>query len=230
MPNLNSNNYTVIYVTIMTVIVAVCLALAATGLREKQAYNVELSNKKDILKAVNLDDAPDIEATFDQSIEKLVVDVNGNVVDGVDALKIDLKKESKKPVEERNLPVFIYNNDGNKSYILPVRGFGLWDAIWGYVALGNDLNTVQGVAFDHTAETPGLGAEIKDNPSFGKQFEGKKIFDEGEFVSVEVTKNAITEPEHQVASISGATMTSDGVSNMLKKDLGSYLAYIKSLK
>ncbi len=230
MSNINSNKYTVIYITALTVIVAVCLALAATGLKQKQDYNVELSNKKDILKAIGLDSVPNIEETFDNSIEQLVIDVNGKPIEGVNALDINVKKESKKPAEERQLPLYIYENNNERSYILPMSGFGLWDEIWGYVAIKSDLNTVQGVAFDHKAETPGLGAKIKDDPKFGSSFVGKQIYNINEkYVSVAVTKT-ITDPDHQVSSISGATMTSIGVSDMLYKNIGNYLAYFDSIK
>lgn len=230
--NTNSNGYTITYVAVMTVIVAVCLALAATGLKEKQDYNVEIATKTDILKAVNMDKAGNIEEVFNDQIKQVVIDAEGNVKEGMDALTIDVKKESKKPVAERSLPLFIFTNkEGAKNYIIPLRGFGLWDEIWGYVALGSDMNAIVGVAFDHKAETPGLGAEIKDNPTFGEQFIGKTIFNESnDYTSVAVIKGELSDPEHQVHSISGATMTSTGVSNMLYKDITNYLAYFKKLR
>lgn len=219
------------YAGAMTIIVALLLALAATGLEEKQTYNVALSNKKDILKAVKLDTVLDIEETFKSTIEQVVVNTSGEVMAGEkSALDIDVKKESKKQEQERRLPLYIYTNgEGVKSYILPVRGFGLWDEIWGYVAIEEDFNTIAGVAFDHKAETPGLGAEIKDNKAWGEQFVGKKIMEEGTYVSVSVVKGPAN-TEHKVSGISGATMTSVGVSDMLYSDIEDYLAYFEKIK
>ena len=233
MANVNSNKYTVIYATVITVIVAVILSLAATSLKGLQDKNVAIATMTDILKAVSLDDAEDIEATYKKYIKGTVVDFEGNKFEtNIKPLDVNVKKESKKSKEERMYPVFIYTNDkGETNYIVPVRGFGLWDAIWGYVALGSDLNTVVGVAFDHVGETPGLGAEIKDNKAWGNSFKGKTIFDKsGNYVSVGVVKGVLTDEEHQVSSISGATMTSKGVSKMLFEGLQDYLPYFNKQK
>ena len=119
-------------------------------------------------------------------------------------------------------------------YILGViylTGAGLWDAIWGYVALESDFATISGVAFDHAGETPGLGAEIKDKPEWGEQFIGKKLYnDAGEFVSVSVVKGSIKNEMHEVNTVSGATVTSDGVADMMSEDVQDYLPYFESIK
>ena len=136
-----------------------------------------------------------------------------------------------KPIEERKLPLLEAQlNDGNIYYIIPLRGKGLWGPIWGYLSLKNDLKTVYGVTFDHEAETPGLGAEISKLP-FQEQFQGKLIFDEsGNFTSITVEKAAKNLTKHQVDAISGGTITSKSVENMLKDCLSEYLEYFKTIK
>ena len=156
--------------------------------------------------------------------------MSGEAVEGVLAEKIDMAKERKKPESERLLPLFIYEQGGEKYYIVSVRGNGLWDEIWGNIALESDLSTITGAAFDHKGETPGLGAEIKDNPNFAKKFKGKKIYDEGEYVSVTVRKGGAKDPEHDVDGISGATVTADGVTEMLHRGIKYYEPYFKTLK
>ena len=142
-----------------------------------------------------------------------------------------MKKELAKPLEEQSLPVFISSLEGSKKYIIPVYGKGLWGPIWGYVALNDDLSTIYGAVFSHKAETPGLGAEI-NTKEFQEQFFGKEIFKLGEFVSVSVLKSGSADPEskYQVDGISGGTITSVGVDQMLRDCLSSYEPYFKKHK
>ncbi|MBK9043302.1 MAG: FMN-binding protein [Saprospiraceae bacterium] len=124
--------------------------------------------------------------------------------------------------------MFTFKDDKNKEYnILYVRGKGLWDEIWGYIAVDSDWDSIAGQAFDHKGETPGLGAEIKDNKSWFKQFTGRKLYDTGgNFKSVSVVKGGIKVPDHQVDAISGATITGNGVDEMMKRGLKYYEPYI----
>lgn len=231
----NSNSYTIIYAVILTVVIAVSLSLAATGLKDRQNENVRLATQKDILKSVGKSDVANPGEFFQNNVTPIVINYKGDVVtedskgETLDATKIDLKVQREKPEEERFYPLFVYEEDGKTSYIIPLRGNGLWDEIWGYIALEGDFNTVAGVSFDHKGETPGLGAEIKDNAAWGQQFIGKKIFENGKFVSVQVVKGDIKDPEHQVNSVSGATVTSNGVSDMIFK-INQYLPYIEKQK
>jgi Na+-transporting NADH:ubiquinone oxidoreductase subunit C len=144
---------------------------------------------------------------------------------------VNLKAENKiKDVTKRKYPLFIYKNeDGRENYIIPMRGSGLWDAIWGFIAINDDFNTVVGVSFDHAAETPGLGDKIK-NTEFKQQFIGKTIMDNGNYVGIEVKKGVLKKPDHQVEALTGATITSVGVSDMVIKDVKYYLPYFNSLK
>ena len=127
------------------------------------------------------------------------------------------------------MPLYISNIDGSEKYIIPLRGTGLWGPIWGYISLDNDMNTVYGAVFDHKAETPGLGAEI-NRDFFEKPFNGKRIFDlQGDFVSIAVVKGGAKENDyHGVDGISGGTITSDGVTAMLKERLDKYLPYFEN--
>jgi Na+-transporting NADH:ubiquinone oxidoreductase subunit C len=169
-------------------------------------------------------------ALFNERVEQVTLDASGQPVEGVKAEEIDMAKEEKKPEAERLYPLFIFSSDKGKVYLLAVRGNGLWDKIWGTIALKDDYNTIVGTSFGHVAETPGLGAEIKDNPNFSKQFVNKTIYEGNEYVSVAVVKGGVKNPAHQVDAISGATITSTGVSNMLKRGLEVYLPYFESLK
>jgi Na+-transporting NADH:ubiquinone oxidoreductase subunit C len=219
-------------------VVALVLSLLATGLKPIHDRNEAIYNKKAILSAIesNLDakasalSDDQVQQIFDEKIEQVVVDMQGNVVDGLKAEDIDMAKEKKKPEAERKLPVYVYNGSSGKLYIVAVRGSGLWDEIWGSIAIEDDFNTIAGAAFDHTGETPGLGAEIKDNPKFPAQFVGKELYEDGKYVSVDVKKGGIKRPAHEVDAISGATITSNGVGEMLDRGIQYYEPYFKKLK
>ncbi len=235
----------------MTVVVALVLSSMNTVLKPIHMKNEAIFNKKAILAAVQsqlgdnvkADDLPDDEVLtiFDQNITQYVVDYEGNPVSkeaviargyrGGMAEHIDMKKEKKRPVEERFFPVFVYEKNGQKVYIISIRGNGLWDEIWGNIAIKDDFSTVLGASFDHQAETAGLGAEIKDNPEFSKQFEGKSIYDqEGKFTSIVVRKGGAKNPRYEVDAISGATVTCVGVTQMLYDGISNYLPYFESLQ
>jgi Na+-transporting NADH:ubiquinone oxidoreductase subunit C len=124
--------------------------------------------------------------------------------------------------EDVAFPLYIYEKDGQRGYVVPLQGSGLWDDIWGNIALASDFNTVVGVTFDHAGETPGLGAEIATK-GFQEPFIGKHIYDaNGNFTSVPVKKNAV---DNEVDAISGGTITSTAVSDMLYNDLNFYQNY-----
>jgi Na+-transporting NADH:ubiquinone oxidoreductase subunit C len=144
-------------------------------------------------------------------------------------ITLNIKEQSDKNVKERIFPVFVYTSEsGDNKYIVPVRGKGLWGPIWGYVSFETDLNTIFGAIFDHSKETPGLGAEINTD-WFESDFTGKRIFNEsGEFVSVSVLKNADTQNNpHAVDAISGGTITSVGLNDMLLDYFEGYVDHFK---
>lgn len=224
----------------MTVIVAFILAGMNTFLKPIHDLNEAVYNKKSVLlsisdqfdKPIGAMSVKEVQNIFDTDIDEIVVDVEGNIVEGEKAEDISMEVELKKPENEQHYPVFIYNkDDGSKIYIVKIRGQGLWDAIWGNIALDQDLKTIDGASFDHAGETPGLGAEIKDNPAFPAQFVGKEIYnDQGDYTSVEVVKGVIRQPEHQVEGISGATITSNGVTKMMYNGIKNYEPYFEKLQ
>jgi len=203
--NTNSNIYTFVYMTVVVIIVAVLLAVVSQALAPKQQANILLDKQKQILGALKVDytnaDPAEVYYTLVQ-----------------DTLKYG------------EMEVYVANINGATKYILPLSGKGLWGGIGGYLALDADKNTIYGVNFNHESETPGLGAKIVELP-FREQFEGKHIRNAaGEVVSVAVLKaGKHAEGQEQVDAISGATITSSGVSTMLEVNLGEYAEFLNEL-
>ena len=229
-----SNTYIFIFSAIMVIVVAAILSVAAMTLQPYQKKNIEINKKQNILTSINVEStAKDAETLYGKYIlESFALNSKGEVKEGVDAFNIDMKKEMAKPLENRNLPIFISSIDNSKQYIIPVYGKGLWGPIWGYVSLKDDLSTVYGANYSHQGETPGLGAEISTK-AFQAEFIDKQIFNEqGDFVSVSVMKGGTADPnsKYEVDGISGGTITSKGVDAMLKNCLSSYLPYFDKLK
>ena len=217
-------------------ITAVILAFASEGLRPRQEANIELDKKTSLLRAVRVSttERDSIEAIYRERMQEVVVNSEGEIQEGITSDHIVLKDELAKPGSERFLPLFIYTpSDGDRKYIVPMQGTGLWGPIWGYISFEDDLNTVYGAYFAHKAETPGLGAEISETP-FQNQFIGKKILSENNnFVSVRVVKKAAKAPfgpEHRVDGISGGTITSAGTDAMLLNAIEPYLVYFQKLR
>lgn len=240
MANKESNSYIFMYSTILVVVAAAVLAVAAVGLRPFQKKNQEIEKMQQLLTAVGIEnDVKNAEELYKKYfVQELTVNKKGEVLSTyenetlkgeVRPFNVELSKELAKG-EEAMFPIFICNQEGKTVYVVPVHGKGLYDAIWGNVAIEEDLNTVRGVLFDHKGETPGLGAEIT-NPAFPAQFKGKKIFENDE-VKLAVVKGQKTEEEkqYQADAVTGATNTSNGVSNMLKDCLSNYIEYFKTLK
>lgn len=233
---MHSNFYTFVYAAAISVVTAIILAFTAEQLKPAQEANVALDKKSNILKSVHLylSERGEIERIYDERIEEFVVNAAGEAQADADADKVKLKDEVGKPAAERQLPVYVYTDEGGKRYfVLPVYGVGLWGPIWGYLALESDGNTVYGAYFDHKGETPGLGAEIAER-FFQDQFQGKKIMNEqNNFVSVRVMKKtdkADFGPEHRVDGISGGTITSNGTDAMLRNCIEPYLSYLEKQK
>jgi len=243
----NSSKYIIGFTALLTAFVALVLSLMYTGLKEKHKQNELLFEKRAVLGAIqdkvgkNIADLNDDEILqiFNTNIKQLVLNTKGDVLNpqevekkgykGGKAENIDMKVEMKKPKDARLLPLYVYKGkDGKELYITRLFGKGLWDEISGYLALSSDKNTVVGASFDHKGETPGMGAEMKDNPKFSAQFKGKTIFDkDGKLVSINVRKGGAINKNHDVDAISGATLTSNGITNMLKSSLENYYQYLK---
>jgi len=231
--NTNKNSYTLIYAVVMVVVVALLLALVSSGLKEIQNNNVKLDKKKQILSSLNIQlDGQDANALYEKHIVKeIVLNNKGEVISEKmgDAFVIDVIKENTKAEEKRQLPLYVAQVDGQTKYIITMRGAGLWGPIWGYIALNDDKNTVFGTYFSHASETPGLGAEIAQ-PAFQKKFIGKHILNDArDFVSIAVVKPGhIAEGKEYIDGISGGTITSKGVENMLLNSIGQYKVYLKN--
>jgi Na+-transporting NADH:ubiquinone oxidoreductase subunit C len=234
----DSNKATFLFSSGMVVVIAVLLSVTAINLAPYQAKNSRIEKMKNILTSVSVNtETAETERFFSQYItNQIVLNNKGEEVTGsIAAFDIDLKKELDKiktgKADEQLFPLFICNKDGKSFYIIPVRGKGLWGPIWGYISLEADMNTVYGASFGHKSETPGLGAEI-ETEKFQQQFIGKKIFDEsGNFVSVTVIKGGASPNDmHGVDAVSGATITSKGVTEMFKRTLSNYIPYFKSRK
>jgi Na+-transporting NADH:ubiquinone oxidoreductase subunit C len=229
----NSNTYTFIYAAAMVILVAAILASVAMALRPLQNTNIEVEKKQNILASVNIESsAENAEEIYAERIQnQYVVNSQGEVVEGEDAFEIDLKKQLARPLEERLLPVYECQTEEGLKYIFPLRGSGLWGPIWGFVSLDSDMSTIYGANFDHQSETPGLGAEISTD-WFQAEFSGKEIYnDQGELVSITVTKVGQEAPEeHSVDGISGGTITSKGLQDMLLSGFESYSEFLQKKK
>ncbi len=244
--NTESNLYTVLFAIGMVLIVGTLLAFVATSLEGKISENKRIEKQQNILYAMGVNDNDEtsvefvsksvVAKDFAKYITKQLIITGTEAVEDPNAYLIDIKKEAteaKNPNYKRRLPLFIGEKDGNTLYIVPVRGKGLWDAIWGYIAIDNQL-VVQGVYFDHAGETPGLGSNIKER-FFMDDFKGEHIMDGDTFKGITASKsNAdpknLDKTDFQVDAIAGATITGDGLSAMLKKDLALYVPYLKTLK
>lgn len=243
-----SNAYVITFSVILTIVLGLLLSGTAEVLKPIQKKAEALDTKKQILGAVISADeirkmkAEEIDAFYENRISSKVVNIEGEEVteqDGVavTAESVDVGRNYKKAPADRLYPVFIFHKEGNEeaveAYILPVYGAGLWDSIWGYLALQTDLSTIEGVTFAHAGETPGLGARITSG-EVQSRFEGKKIFDEsGNLESVSMQKGEgkdYSGDPHKVDGLSGATITAVGVNKMLEAYLGHYKAYLDKKK
>ena len=198
----NSNTYTIIYSAILVVIVAFLLAFVSQSLKPKQDANVALDQKKQILYSLNIRglDGDEAEAKY-KEVVRAEESVNGNTL-------------------------YICNVDGKEKYVIPLKGMGLWGGISGFLAINEDKATIYGAYFNHESETAGLGAEIKDDQSWQEKFQNKKLFDADGKVVLSVEKK-VEHPESQVDAVTGATLTSNGVSDMLKDGIKKYEAFLK---
>lgn len=233
--NKDSSGFTFGFASVIVIVVAVLLSFAAISLAPFQVANVRIEKMQNILSSIGVNVEPKkAEKYFKQYlVQQVVLNSRGEPVEnGTAAFDIDLKKEQDKEktgdADKQLFPLFEFNKNGKTYYVIPMRGKGLWGPIWGYLALESDKNTIHGVSFGHKGETPGLGAEI-ETPHFQQQFAGKKIFDEaGNFVSVKVVKGGATpQDQHGVDAISGGTVTSNGVTEMLHRTLGYYVGFLK---
>ncbi len=243
----DKNSYTLLFAIGMVLVVGSLLAFAASSLKPNITENKRLEKQQNILYAMGVNENDEssanfistdkVAAEFSTYIKKQLVIQGDDITENDQAYLIEVKKEkelAKDASYTRRLPLFIGEKDGKTFYIAPIRGKGLWDAIWGYVAMDKNM-VVQGVYFDHKGETPGLGANIKER-FFMDDFTGEHLLNEsGSFVGIDVAKgNAdpknIDKIDNEVDAIAGATITGNGVTAMIKSDLRLYIPYFKTLK
>ena len=231
--NTNKNSYIIIYSAILVVVVAFLLAFVYSALKPQQDINVALDKKKQILASLNIRDLSDADAAakYTEVVEcDEIIDTNDTVINkGEKGGENAGFKLNSADLKEGKLAVYVCNVDGEKKYVIPVYGMGLWGSIWGYIALDADKNTIYGAYFDHQGETAGLGAEIKDSKAWQDLFKGKKIFSaDGAAVAIAVKKASdVKNPASEVDAVTGATLTSDGVSLMLQECFSKYVTFLK---
>lgn len=200
--NTNSNTYIILYSTILVVIVAFLLAFVYQALKPMQDANVALDIKKQILYSLNI-----------------------RGLDGAEA-EAKYKEVVLSEAEKDGLKYYECKVDGKTKYVFPLKGMGLWGGISAFVSVNDDLNTIYGAYFNHESETAGLGAEIKDSQAWQEKFQGKKILTDDGSMAIAVVKK-VENPASEVDCVTGATLTSNGVSDMLRDGLKKYLDILK---
>jgi Na+-transporting NADH:ubiquinone oxidoreductase subunit C len=244
--NTEKNLYTVLFAVVMVIIVGSVLAFLASGLSDKIKENERFEKQQNILYAmgvhenegegsVNFIPTDRVEEEFSKFITKQLVINGSEVTEDNEAFLIDLKKQlaAAKDGVTPKLPVFIGEKEGKKFYILPMYGKGLWDAIWGFISVNEEM-VVQGVYFDHKAETPGLGANIKMR-YFMDDFIGESILDGNRYAGIAVAKgnndpvNEIKD-DNEVDALAGATITGNGVSAMIRESVNLYRSYLETIR
>ena len=244
--NTEKNTYTVVFAIIMVIVVGSVLAFLASGLRPRIDENERFEKQQNILYAmgvnentadsgVNFIPTDIVEAEFGKYVKEQYVLVNGELQEDDQAFLVDMKKELSKLKngDEARLPIFIGEKDGAKSYILPMHGKGLWDIIWGFISVDENM-VVQGVYFDHKAETPGLGANIKMR-FFMDDFAGESLLDGNSYAGIAVAKGNKDplnndKEDNEVDALAGATITGNGVSAMIKETLKVYKPYLETIR
>jgi Na+-transporting NADH:ubiquinone oxidoreductase subunit C len=234
--NRDSNKHTYIFAILMVVSVAFVLSFTSESLKDLQNSNVKKEKMQNILSSVGInvsrDESEDLYMDFIS--EELSLKLDGTIDSDIEAFDINLALEVKKDSDTQRFPLYIANVENEKFYVIPLRGAGLWAEIWGYIALREDINTIKGVSFDHKSETAGLGAEITED-WFIDSFTDEKINDsQGNFVGVYLTKSN-NDPrnedkmDNEVDASSGATITGDGVSDMIIERVQNYLPYFNNI-
>lgn len=235
-----SNGYILFYTIALTVICGSLLGIASEALKPLKEANIAFDTKKNILSAT-MDLAgkspKEIEELYDKLVRNTyVLDKNGQPVDKLKADQVSIKDEYRKLKDEGDYKLPVYeiaaqdNPEQTAYYVVPMYGFGLWDDIWGYVALEKDLETIKGTVFLHKGETPGLGARIAEK-EIQERFEGKKIINDDKYVAMQKGEgNNYADQPAKVDGMSGATITAQGLNKMLESYLKAYKGYFSELK
>lgn len=235
--NTNSNTYTIAYASIMVVVVAFLLAFVSSSLKPTQEKNVELDKKKQILSALNirhLESNDAVEAKYNEVVlADMIINAEGKVLnEGTEKDKAGFTVANK-DVTPENMPIYRCAVEGDTLYVVPMTGRGLWGGLWGYVAVKNTKEaTVYGAYFSHESETAGLGALIAEE-KFQDSFKDKKLYADSTSQKVDLTvvKNGKVEERKkhiQVNGITGATLTSNGVADMVTTGLQAYDKFLRA--
>lgn len=234
--NTNKNSYTIIYASVMVVIVAFLLAFVSSALKDTQNQNVALDKKKQILAALNVRnlDNSEIEAKYAEYVlaDKVITE-EGQIIKEGEKKDQDGFKVENKEISNQNLPIYYCKVGNEMKYVVPMTGRGLWGGLWGYIAINDDLKTVFGAYISHESETAGLGSLIAEE-KFQDQFKGKSLFAEGDSSNVALTvvkkgKIEAGKEDYQVDGVTGATLTSVGVANMVNHGLQQYVGYFQKM-
>jgi hypothetical protein len=227
--NTNSNVYTVVYASVMVIIAAFLLAFVTSVLKDKQDANVANDKRGQILSSLNIRNVEDVTGEYKKVIlNDLVLDVNGTVLQEKGGFDVESKDITAKNPADKKLPLYVAKVNNDTIYVVPLYGRGLWGGISGYLALKKDFDTVYGAYFTHESETAGLGARIVEE-EFQDKFKNKKAFADSTFQTVALSlSKKIEDKEHQVDAITGATLTSKGVSEMFLSSLQPYQKYFSA--
>jgi len=251
--NKDSIKSTITVALLLCLVCSIIVAGSAVLLKPLQQANKALDKKTNILLAAGIEtEGQDVNVLFEQFTPKVIDLDTGRYVSDVDATTYDQRKASKDPKQSDVLSdeddiasinrrakyatVYLLEKDDQLDrIILPVKGYALWSTLYGFLALEADGNTVAGLGFYEHAETPGLGGEI-DNPRWKALWPGKKMFDANGTLAVDLIKGAVdpSNPKaiHQVDGLSGATLTTNGVENLLVFWLGEngFGPYLNNLR
>ena len=252
-----SNFKTYIFMGVVTLISSLLLSYSYSSLKKLTKENIEFDIKRNIIKSVGYSittmSKDDINANYDANITEMILDKNNKILSGVlwsdlvgvedrkngltyfvnksDKIKFNMVENKDTDTSIKSyLPIFFHSD--KQVFVIPISGKGLWSTLFGFIAIGKDGNTVKGIAFYNHKETPGLGGEV-DKKWFQNNFIGKKIFKDDRLVSVKVIKGttdalSATEQNHAVDGITGATITSKGLSSFLLRDLARYENFLRN--
>ena len=246
---MGSDIKTYIFTSTITLVSALLLSFSYSGLKEKVKMNVAFDIKRNIVKSAGYDiskmSKDQILNNYENNITEIILDLDNNILDNINwsdlviiedkvsgisnyiekVNKIAFNKNNTDPSIKKYLPIFYHKE--KKTYILPISGKGLWSTLFGFISISDDGNSVKGITFYKHKETPGLGGEV-DKKWFQENFTDKKIFKNGKLVSVKVVK-LVKEDMHEVDAITGATVTSKGLSDFLMRDLVRYETFLRGL-
>ncbi len=242
--NTNSNVYTIVYTTIVVVVAAAILAVAAMALKPKQTANIKAETISQMLTAAGFSSKEDLAklgneqilAMYSENVKNAyLIDAAGSKTGELETEVSNIELQDNLKVENKNiaagnpqLPVYVFEKDGAEINVIPVYGAGLWGPIWGYVAFNAECTEIVGAYFDHESETPGLGAKIKDEAWFREQFQGKSVNYADADHSFSIVKGGAPKDDNSaVDAITGATMTCNGLEAALNTWFKAYLPFLQ---